>query len=162
MQGQLQSEGIFGSARTYVQGYRYFCSGQEPTQQPPGHSVPPSLFDTFLVTWYFFLAVLRPSSDSASWQFSTLLATWCNFPCSGVLLTVRHLAPSCSRDTPSWSLGVVTALSGQLLPRCLRSASLLGALLTTPHPPRCSILFDLIVTLLASGSSPSFWLAAAL
>ena len=39
-----------------------------------------------------FLAMLRLSSDSASsWQFSTLLATWCTFPCSGVLLAVRQV-----------------------------------------------------------------------
>ena len=39
-----------------------------------------------------FLAMLRLPSDSASSrQFSTLLATWCTFPCLGVLLAVRQV-----------------------------------------------------------------------
>ena len=164
LQGQPKSEGIFESTRTYVQGYRFFCIGQEATQQPPGHSVPSSLLTP---SWSFgTVRALRLLSDSASsWQCSTLLDTWYNFPCSGAL-AVRHLAPSSSRDPHphSWLLGFVIALSKQLLPRCLRSASLLGALLTTRQlqPPRCSMLFDLFVTLLASGNSPSSFLAAGL
>ena len=150
--GSLNPKAYLGPPAPTFKGSRS-CSGQEATQQllaircPPLCLTPSWSLGTFLA--------LRLPSDSASYQFSTLLATWCTFIAResswpfGTWHLPVHATP------PSWPLGAVTALSRQLLPRCLRSTSLLGALLTTPHPPRCSMLFDLIVTLLATGDSPS-------
>ena len=150
LQGQPKSEGIFESTRTYVQGYRSFCIGQEATQQPPGHSVPSSLLTP---SWSFgTVRALRLLSDSASsWQCSTLLDTWYNFPCSGAL-AVRHLAPSSSRDPPppflaAWlchstlETAPSSLLAVSLAARCppdhstATASSLFDALRSVRHPP---------------------------
>ena len=168
-QGQPQYEGIFGSTCTYVQGPGAACC-------PPALAAASSLHNSLLAircpslcltpSWShgnFF--ALRLPSDSGSSQFSTLLATLCTFIAreSCWPLGTRHLPV----HTPS-PLLAAWRCHGALQsapPRCLRgrrclaarscAASLLGALLTTDHPLRCSMIFDLIVTLLATGDSLS-------
>ena len=88
---------------------------------------------------------LLPSDLASSCQFSPL-GYFGTFHCSAVL-AVRHLVPSCPCPPP--------ALQADW--RC--HSALRTALLTTPHPHPCSILFDQIVTLLASGNLSSSLLA---
>ena len=104
MQEHLQSEGGTGTIRTYVQGHRRFCSGQEAKpQQPPGHSVHSSLFDTFLDTWYLSGYASPSQRLGVFLAFSTLLATSAlSLPGSppgrlapDTFLFTRHLPPGC-------------------------------------------------------------------
>ena len=98
-----------------------------------------------------FPAILRLPSDSASsWQFSTLLATWCTFPCSGVL-AVRHLAPSCSRDTP-----LLTAWRCHSAVRTAPS-SLFAVRLAGRFPPDHSTPSSLLDTLRSDRQPPGPW-----
>ena len=99
-----------------------------------------------------FLAILRLPSDSASsWPFSTLLATWCTIPCSGVLLAVRHLAPSCSRDTPllaAWHCHSALRTAPSSLPVVNLAASC---------PPDHSTPSSLLDTLRSDRHTPGQW-----
>ena len=168
MQGQLQSEGIFWSTRT--------CRSRIPLllQRPGGYTAASWPFGAFPSVWhllgplvpfqlcFFFLATLRPLGNSA---LSLPLCALFLAQESSWLFCTRHLPVNA--PPPSWLLGDVATLSGQLLLRCLRSTSLLFRCLSD-HSIPCS-LFDTLRTdrhssgqwkltvLLACGSVISWW-----